>query len=109
MKIYFGRITNEMKTDDMVTDAWLYELLQTHNTEELAAIIEQGTYNELVLNTFNLLLVNYLSDDYAKENIYFVNTDTGNVEKFADNYYICEKLSCMGPGEALSDTRFVLL
>lgn len=108
MKIYFGRIPKEMQ-NDIVTDAWVYEQLQTHTCEELAKVIEDGIYNKLTLNTFNILLINYLTDDYAKENIYFVNADTNNVEKFADNYYICEKLSCMGPGEALSDTRFITL
>jgi hypothetical protein len=108
MKIYFGRIPKEMQ-NDIVTDAWVYEQLQTYTCEELGKVIEDGIYNKLTLNTFNILLINYLTDDYAKENIYFVNADTNNVEKFADNYYICEKLSCMGPGEALSDTRFITL
>lgn len=108
MKIYFGRITKEMQTD-IVTDAWVYEQLQTYTCEELAKLIEAGTFNTLTLNTFNVVLVNYLSDDYAKENIYFINADTNDVERFGRNFYISEKLSCMGPGEALSDTRFITL
>ena len=103
MKIYFGRMA-EIEETNLVTDAWLYDKLQTYSHEELGILIEQGTYDEFVLHTFSILLLNFLRDEYAMENVYYMKE--GVLTNLRDDDHITRKMEVMGPGEALCDSYY---
>ncbi len=92
---------------NLVTDAWLYDKLQKYSHEELGALIEDGTYDEFVLHTFSVLLLNFLHDEYALDNVYYMKE--GVLTHLRDDEHITRKIEVMGPGEALCDTYYILI
>lgn len=134
MKIYVGRFPKEHYPYAR-TDAWLFTKLQEYTIAQLAKKIEAGYFGDMPLHTYNVLLMNYFSDEYAKENIYFycwpLDSDDmkkfleidatniiedlygdrveGTVMKCFDLAMMKEKLTMMGVGEAIADSSIFLI
>lgn len=134
MKIYVGRFPKEYY-EGAYTDAWVFDMLQEYSIEQLGEKLEAGFFGNIRLHTFNVLLLNYISDEYAKENIYFycwpLDSDDmkkfleidatniiedlygdrleGTVMKCFDLAMMKEKLTMMGVGEAIADSSIFLI
>lgn len=103
VKITFG-FTTEM-LHDPYTDADIYNALKRGSTTEKMAEWLEGEKGTFPVHTFNVLLVNYLTEDFAKTNV-FVEKD-GVLKPFSEYEDLMRKLEVMGVGEALSDTHWV--
>ncbi len=103
VKIIFG-FTTEM-LHDPYTDADLYNALKRGSTTGSIARWLEGEKGVFTAHTFNPLLVNYLSDAFAKTNV-FVEKE-GVLNPFSAYPDLVKKLEIMGVGEALTDTHWV--
>lgn len=103
VKVIFG-FTTEMLHDPF-TDADIYKALKRGSTTVSIARWLEGEKGVFTAHTFNPLLVNYLSDAFAKTNV-FIEKD-GVLKPFLEYEDLMEKLKVMGVGEALSDTHWV--
>lgn len=106
MKIYIGRIP-EIIEENLLTDAWLYDMLKKYGHKDIGAMIESGIYDSMVLHTFNMVLLNYLTDDYAMDNIYYMKE--GVLTLLRDDEHIVKKFEWGGAGEVLSDSHYILI
>lgn len=101
----------------ILTDAELYKVL---NGEEkfgpfmydqsrieglVDAIVEASKVKDVVIHTFNPGLLNWFEDNVAVSSFYVLN-EQGDPELLFSYKRMLEKLECMGPGEAVSDTDF---
>lgn len=101
----------------VLTDAYLYKML---NGEEkfgpfmydqssieglVDAIVETSKVKDIVVHTFNAGLLNWFEDNVAVSSFYVLN-EQGEPELLFSYKRMLEKLDCMGPGEAVSDTDF---
>ena len=106
-RLYFGRIPEKYYYN---IDGFFSHILIRENYNMQAAVDRLvdsldsvGGYN----HTVNPLIVNYISDEIARELIWFIDSE-GNEIKMGDDVSMCKKLQFMGPGEALADDSRVL-
>jgi len=110
MKIYFGRVP---KGDEVVSldTSFLETLIENDyniekSVDELVSWLlnnwDEDDFNDIVCHTINPLLINYFTDDIAKEYVWIIDEE-GNHIKFGDDEHMLRKLSCMGVGEVLCD------
>jgi hypothetical protein len=64
-----------------------------------------GNEKNVLIHTFNPLILNFFEDNIAKESFIIIK-NSGDFIKFFDNENSKIKLECMGPGEAVIDTKF---
>lgn len=107
VKVFVGRIPKEHHPKNMITDSWVYYQLQNKTIEELAADIMQADSYIATVNTFNPLLLNYFTDEWAKQNIFYMKHDV--LTMMGDDAHMVDKLSWGGPGEAISDAHYILI
>jgi len=101
----------------ILTDAELYKMLNGEekfgpfmydqsNIEGLVdAVVEASKVKDIVIHTFNSGLLNWFEDNVAISSFYVLN-EQGEPELLFSYKHMLEKLDCMGPGEAVSDTDF---
>lgn len=104
----------------LLTDAFLYDLFSGNMTfqgveytcKDMESFISHlwhfaegdGGF-DVVLHTFNPMIVNYLEDWQARKAVFFY--EGGELKPvFGGMPGLEEKLTVMGPGEAISDTIF---
>lgn len=107
MKVFVGRIPKEYHPKNMITDSWVYYQLQNKTIEELAAEIMRSDSCMVTVNTFNPLLLNYFTDEWAKQNVFYMKHDI--LTMMGNDAHMVDKLSWGGPGEAISDTHYILI
>lgn len=58
------------------------------------------------IRTYDVLLFNFMDDDYASEHVWIYDAKENALRRFKDCEWLMYKLRVMGPGEALSDSDF---
>ncbi len=107
VKIYFGRLPHGTRTQNL--DAWMVGWLP-HNDFSIQDTLKDvlSTYclknrtSPEAFHTLNPLYVNYLDEDYAKRNVWFIDTE-GNEILMGEDPVCLEKFECLHAGEILSD------
>jgi hypothetical protein len=109
MKIYFGRVPQEdgviflnaLFVDMLIKNDYSLEKsvgeIQCYLEGEACAVI-----NRPIFHTINPLLINFLTDDFAKEYVWIIDAE-GNHIKIGDDEHMLRKLSWIGAGEVLCD------
>lgn len=107
MKIYFGRIPNTKVT--FLDDKHLFPttfMMCDYNIEdavdELIKYMQYPLFEDYSFYTFNPLIINYFTDEFANKYVYFV-TETGEEIKMGDDESCQIKLKFMGPGDVVCD------
>ena len=99
IRIYFGRMPENCE----IIDTYFHEILFKNNycfddaVHELCTRLKDGNYY-----TSNALLLNYFSDDFAKECIWIIDED-GNHIFLGNDAHMLEKLKYMQVGEVICD------
>ena len=98
-RVYFGRMPENCE----IIDAYFYEMLFKNNycfddaVHELCTRLDNGNYY-----TSNALLLNYVSDDFAKKYIWIIDEDENHIS-FGNDSHMLGKMFGMGIGEILAD------
>lgn len=98
----------------LITDADFYDFLNSEKTfngqlytdtrmEQLIDdIIDYSIEKDVVIHTFNALLLNFFKDEDAIKSFYYF--DGTELKQFFGHPYTLNKLSILGCGEAVCDT-----
>ncbi len=95
--VVFDEIENGINQEIMAT---LLKLLLDFNGKQV------------IITTHSALLINYLPDDIARKNIFFLYKDANgstHAKRFFDMPPLADKLNLLGPGEAMASVDLVQL
>ena len=115
MKIYFGRYPEELNNVVMIDEIFLPFLKSANYFMEVAAEVfvaellakSEFLSNEVIAYTMNPLIINYFTDEFAKEYMWFVD-ETGNHIKVSDDESMLVKFEWGSVGEIMADDYRVL-
>jgi hypothetical protein len=109
MKIYFGRLPQGVEVVSLDTSFLEILIKNDYSVEKSVGEIQcylEGeackVINRSDFHTINPLLINYFTDDIAKEYVWIIDEE-GNHIKFGDDESMLRKLFYMGVGEVLCD------
>lgn len=80
--------------------------------EKLLACLQDFAGKQVMVTTHSALVLNYLTDESAKQNVILLFKDKKgytHATRFFEIPEIAEKLSFLGPGEAMGDTNLISL
>lgn len=109
----YSLFSDEGKIVNLINDIFLFKIFngeenflnKKYNFTEIENLIDDivSFYedNNVILHTFNPLVLNYFTDEVAVKTFYFKNKNN-EFEKFFDDKEKMNKLDMMGPGEVVS-------
>lgn len=111
----FKDIKNYSKNKILINDNDFYNIFNgqkffdnTYDIEKLKELIndikEYSINNDIVIHTFNPLILNFF-DDSDKDIFYYYDSIKIGLYKFFDNFHTLKKLEVLGIGEVICDTR----
>jgi len=110
MRIYFGRLPEHdeiVYLDSMILSCLIAEEYKFNNAvdamvKHLMTNWDDNDFKDVVCHTLNPLIINYFTDDFAKEYMWMIDED-GNHIKMGDDEHMMNKLDCLGVGEVMCD------
>jgi len=115
LTVICNKYNGSVNADLYLTDKHLFDIFngqefygQEYDIEKLEKfmdkVVELSEHTNIVLHTFNALVLNFLTDKDAIESLYYANRK-GELVKFFSHPLTLNKLEILGVGETVSDTR----
>ena len=110
MRIYFGREPEVESVKNLDSELLWYLYNNDYNMERAVDALvrylltnwDEDDLKDVVCHTLNPLIVNYFTDDFAKEYLWIIDEEGNHINMGADESML-EKLTVLGPGEVVCD------
>jgi hypothetical protein len=107
LKIFFGRLPrnpvlrNRLNNIDLIFLDYLTAADFNYETA-VDNLVAHYFRNDAAYYTCNPLIINFFTDDFAKQNVYIIDEDDNEIHMGTDEFLL-KKLEWGGPGDAVCD------
>lgn len=110
MRIYFGRLPEGDEIITLDVNFLKYLVANDYNFNDavddmvsnLLTNWDEDDFKDVIAHTLNPLIVNYFTDDFAKEYIWMIDEEGNHINMGTDEHML-SKLDFLNPGEVVCD------